>query len=158
MYPGNSGGFLSYQLAPWLWVCALAEGNSTITANTSKTLPSTHQSHVCFALFQPNTVNPETIFVEVLDHLMAWGMWGMIGGAECRVRVAHMRLCYLSSLPRSCIKWEKDIWLQCNSLNEEFVMESWFPIMSCLRAHLGSPSASRMARIIISMSLLPLPG
>lgn len=99
-------------------------------------LPSTRQSHVCFAVFQPNTVNPETIFVEVLDHLMAWWMWGMIGGAECHVCIIHMRLCYLSNLPRGCIKWTDHIWLLCNSLNEEFVMEAWFPIMSCLRAYL----------------------
>lgn len=30
--------------------------------------------------------------------------------------------------------------------------------MSCLRAYLGSPSTSRKAQVINSMSLLPLPG
>lgn len=35
-------------------------------------------------------------------------------------------------------------------------MVAQFPIMSCLRAYLGSPSASRKAQMINSTSLLPL--
>lgn len=43
---------------------------------------------------------------------------------------SHVRLCYLNDLPSGCIKWTGDIWLLCNSINEGFVMDIWFPIIS----------------------------
>lgn len=128
MCSGNSGAFLSYKLL-----------NRGLWIQLKRIVPQLPKAQKRFFLLI-SIMHVLLCFSQMLliQKLFFGGGWTIWWCSQCEewqvlscVCHCHVRLCDLSNLPSGCTNWSGDIWLTCHSVNEGFVIEVWFLILSC---------------------------